>query len=911
MKKGMSKKVASLVVIGTLLSSNIVYADALIQKDESVYVTLTEDGAVKEQIVSDWLHIDNPEGKIEDKSSLQDIKNIKGNEKPDKNGENLVWNTDKKDIFYQGKTDKNLPLEMSIKYELDGQSVNPKDIVGKSGKLKLKIKYKNTSYKTVNIKGENRKIYTPFTTVTVVNLPIDKFNNVKINSGEMVSDGNNQVVTFIALPGLKESLNINKDVDEALDLKDELEITADVENFEMGPIMVTATPKIPEVKEFKEAKNFDELFDGLDKLKDASSKLEDGSLKLKDGSLKLRDGLNLAKEKVDGVQGKMNNEQDKLALIKSQANVEQERKLINHAYFAKDLDTSLLDLGMVFANSDVQKLIEKSLNDYKALNIKSIMQLPAVKKLMAEQNINNMNKLMNDADKLSKIDRNKLKPLMGVLQHSDSLVALANDASKFYNGIDISKIDPLIKLAQNKDAILKLASDANDLGKVFKSEQLKSIMGLAQNKEKVAGLLKSTDELSKIDLQNMKKFLQAQNLGAQQFIQATAFLENQEKVKNLQGNIQASESLTKEEKQELMVLIQASTSMRQGMIASSAKMNGLSSKLNELEVLQQNLKEISPALKALPNSMDYVASTIMPKANGLFNQMEKMAPALQKVQGSMQYIDSLMPQITKLQGEFQKNKPVIEGAQKALNPETMAYIKEITPMLASMQKDLDANEENIKNIKILMKSVNGNGDLKNKLNALEKDLNKARPIVNKFEKSLTKEQMAQIKNSPKLIGKLKSMQQDLKDSEKILQVIKSSLEQNNVEQARKLINALPSLSEGVGKLANGSNELYNGLDTLSSGMKKFNDEGINKLYSELKDKTSDVEKLIDIKDNIVKLSNDYGTFTGVTNNMDAKVKFVMKTDEIKIPEKKQEVKQIETEDKGGFINWIKKIFHIK
>lgn len=900
MKKGMSKKVISLVMVGTILSSNAVYAKELIQKDESVYVTLGVEGEVKEKIVSDWLHRDDANGNIEDKTLLKDIKNVKGEEKPDIQGDKLIWNTDKKDIFYQGKTDAELPIAVSIKYELDGQEVKPKDIVGKSGKIKIKVDYENKSYKTVNVKGEDRKIYTPFTTATVVNLPMDKFSNVKVNSGEVVSDGNNQAITFIALPGLKESLSINKDVEDLIDLKNSLEITAEVKNFEMGPIMMTATPKIPEVKEFKDAKNFDELFEGLDKLKDASTQLEDGSFKLKDGSQKLKDGLNKANDKVSGVKGMMGKEQDKIALIKSQKNVEKERKLIEDAFFAKDL-------GKVFQDENVEQFIEASLADYEKLGINSIMQLPSVKELVEKENRGKIKKLKDDGEKLLDVDMGKLQPLMNVLQYSDSLGKLANNASALYNGIDISKIDPLIKLAQNKDVILKMAKDANDLGTYLKADQLKPIMGLANNKDKVQGLINASSEL----ITSMKQFLDAQSTGAMKFIKATEFLGKDETQKNLIGKINASTSLNDEEKVQLCTLVNTSSEMRSGLIAANPKIGEAKKNLEKLSVLQGNLKEVSPLLAALPASMDYVTSTVMPKANELFKEMDGINSHLNGVEGSIQYIEAIMPQLKGFKGELDKNKDGIEVAKKALDPKTLNYVKELQQVVLSMKADLDANEKNIKNIKALMNAMNANGGIDgilNKINTLEKDINKAKRITNNIEKGLAKNN---VKNLSQLKNKVKSMQKDLNDSEKILEVTQSALEQKNIEQARSLINALPQLSSGVQQLADGSNQLYDGLDTLSAGMKKFNDEGVNKIYSELKGKTPDVEKLIDIKDNIVKLSNEYESFTGVTEEMEGKIKFVMKTDEIKLPEKKEEAKKEDKKEKGGFIAWIKNLFHIK
>ncbi|WP_392486247.1 hypothetical protein ACER0A_009435 [Haloimpatiens sp. FM7315] len=913
MKNCMSKKVMSLVMIGTILSSNMVYAKELVKKDESVYVNLSGNGSVKEEIVSDWLHVDNNQGEIQDISDLNDIKNIKSSETPEISGEKLIWKTDKKDIFYQGKTEKKLPIEVKISYYLNDEEVNPKDIAGKSGALKIKINYINKAYKTVNIKGENKKIYTPFTVMSIVNLPMDKFTNVKSNLGQIVSDGNNQAITSVVFPGLKESLNVSKEVNDLIDLKETLEITAEVKKFEMGPIMITATPKLPEVKGFEKAKNFEELFKGLDQLKDASSKLEEGSLKLKDGSKKLMDGLNEANDKVNKATDMMGKDKEKISLINSDYNVAKERKLIEDAFFAKDLDTSMLDLASVFSDPKVQKLLQKSMKDYKALNINSIMQLPSVKKLMSDENLNNMNKLVDDTDKLSKIDMKKLSPALEVLNYSDKLLELSSKASKLYNGIDLSKIDPLIKLAENKDSIIKIMKDSKDLEESTKSNKLKALTDLMSNKDKMKGLISETQELSKIDTENMKRFIEDQNEGALRFIGATTFLSNSQSKKELIASISEDNNLTREEKGELLTLIEASSQVREAMKASGSIMSSLKGNLEKLDSMKNNLKVISPILISLPSSMDYVSETIMPKTNELFRELQAVSPNMSKVPESMDYVSKIMPEINKLNVDLNKNKPLLDKVQKSLTPETLAYVKEITPVLMSMKSDLDVNEDNLKAIKILLKTAKFNGGMKAtvaKVSELQEDLDKAKPVIEKLQGNLTKADMNQMKNLPKLVQKVKEMQRDLKDSEKILEVVKSSLEQNNIEEARKLIDAIPSLSSGVQKLADGSKEIYNGMDKLSYNMGKFNKEGVEKLYTELKGKTKDVEKLLDIKNEIVKLSGDYETFTGVSKDQEGTVKFIMKTDEVKVKEVKVEKKEKAIEDEGGFVSWIKNLLHV-
>lgn len=288
-KKSIGKKIICIAITTAFLSSNIAYAKDMFKKDESVYVTLTSSGQVKETIVSDWLHTNEANVEIKDKSILNSIVNVKGYETPDSQGEKLIWKSEKQDIFYQGTTNKSLPIEVEISYMLDGNEISPQELGGKSGKVKIDIKFINKESHTVNIKGKNKTLYTPFTAIAVLNMPIDNFSSVKISSGEVVSDGNNQVVTFIGFPGLQESLGIDR---KTIDLPSRVEITADASNFKMGPIMITATPQIPDTGKLKSAHDINELIDGIKQLKDASGKLSKGTGMIADGQRQVADNIN-------------------------------------------------------------------------------------------------------------------------------------------------------------------------------------------------------------------------------------------------------------------------------------------------------------------------------------------------------------------------------------------------------------------------------------------------------------------------------------------------------------------------------------------------------------------------------------------------------------------------------------------
>ncbi len=251
-------------------------------KDETVYVLAGSDGSVKKIIVSDWIKNEIAGSKINDKTELTDIENVKGNETYTLNSDNVtVWDAEGNDIYYQGNIDKELPVSLTISYKLDGKSVTADEIKGKSGKATIRFDYKNNQYETVNIDGKNEKIYVPFAMLTGMLLDSDTFRNIEVSNGKLINDGDRTAVVGIAFPGLQENLAIDKD---KLELPDYVEITADVTDFTLGTTVTIATNEI--FNEFDTSK-----LDNLDKITDSVNQLTDGMNQLLDGSSALYEGL--------------------------------------------------------------------------------------------------------------------------------------------------------------------------------------------------------------------------------------------------------------------------------------------------------------------------------------------------------------------------------------------------------------------------------------------------------------------------------------------------------------------------------------------------------------------------------------------------------------------------------------------
>lgn len=245
-------------------------------KDETVYVKVDDAGNQKDVTVSDQLKNISSLGTIDDVSDLKDIKNVKGDETFSENNGKLVWQGDKKDICYQGTTTKKIPVGMKVTYELDGKKVSADDLEGKSGHLKIHYEYQNTS-------ADSGK-YTPFLMATGLLMDGEKFSNVTVDNGKVISDGDRDIVIGMGLPQLKEQLtSVSSKVDD-LDIPDSFTVEADVTDYEKVEAVTVATNEV-----FNEVGT--DKFGSLDELKDSMTELQDASNKLVSGSGQLKDGL--------------------------------------------------------------------------------------------------------------------------------------------------------------------------------------------------------------------------------------------------------------------------------------------------------------------------------------------------------------------------------------------------------------------------------------------------------------------------------------------------------------------------------------------------------------------------------------------------------------------------------------------
>lgn len=292
-------KVVGSVVLSAVMAGSMMPVTAFAQsndenpteKTETVYSVLNSDGSISDTIVSSWLHDEDGINNIKETLNLTDVKNIKSNEKPSKDGNTYTWNAKGNDVYYEGTATKQLPVSVKIRYELDGQEMSAKDMEGKSGHLKLTISFTNNYSEVKNINGKSIVIHPSYLAGGMLNMSTGKFSNVKCESGKIVNDGTNEMLAFANIPGLNETLKsagLDK-VNNQLGISDDVTVEADVNDFDLGSIMVGMTNEIDLASELGEIGSVSELTDGVNQLIEADNQLIDGSKQLYDGTTQLKE----------------------------------------------------------------------------------------------------------------------------------------------------------------------------------------------------------------------------------------------------------------------------------------------------------------------------------------------------------------------------------------------------------------------------------------------------------------------------------------------------------------------------------------------------------------------------------------------------------------------------------------------
>lgn len=608
------------------------------EKTETVYAFADGDGKISKTIVSSWLHDEDGISGIQETLQLKDVKNVKGDEEPQIDGDTYTWSVNGPDVYYQGTAAKQPPVTMEILYKLDGKEIKASALEGKSGHLQTTVRFHNNEAKAVQVNGKNAVLHPVFLAGCMMDLDHEVFSNVRCSQGKTINDGDKEFLLFAALPGLKQTLEtagledlISKTGLENA-VQDDITIEADVKDFKL-PALYAALSNEFDLKELKDIDSMDDLtgqakqlFEGADQLKDGASQLSDGMGQLKNGIAPLSaagpqmavlaDGMtqldtgagSLAKGVRDYTYGVSQLKDGSQQLYQISGGVSTMRQTINAKGSLKDGAHQLAN-GLDQLNQQVSSLDASQLSALKEQLDQAMNALQQLSGLLDKdlQTLSSMKQSMNQLE-------SQVQSLAGSIQTSASSIAdsVQSDAQKIaannqkiaeLNGsIESSKSSASASIAQAQNELQAIKAANPDLDTTALETALasaaSSINGISMQEP-----LAQLDGINPQDLQTLTGSLQSlqQLSGAlDQSMQTLNGLKN-----DLDTSIQTLSQLKAQAEQ----------------ITSSDQFNAL---LHQLEALKQAVFQLDAGAKSLSDGIDQLddsLGTLEVKSTAAFDQL--------------------------------------------------------------------------------------------------------------------------------------------------------------------------------------------------------------------------------------------------------------------------------------------------
>ncbi len=473
--KNLKKLGLALIIGGALFTSSPLNTYALI-KDETVYTKLNYDGTINNTLVNTKLINNENLEEIEDYTILNDILNLSNDNTYKPYKDRIIWNSYKSDITYRGTTTKTLPITTNVTYYLNDIETNLNDMIGKSGKIKIVVKYQNTDKHIVKINGKNESLYTPFMVMlgTIID---DEYNkNISVSNGKVINNGINNIIIGIATPGLYESLNLNE-----LKKTDTITISFDTTKFELASIYSVATPKTitsSDVNDFKDLNSLyskvNDLQSGIDKIQTGVKDLSSGSSTLDVGIKELNNGIiyaNTMFQEIKAGSASLNNGINKLAntldamMLQVNSIMTDANTLMNsfNANTLNDLTT------LIKANDSTIKEFEVLINSLPDDIKQQIMTPDMTIKLasLSKLHTNNEKTIKNLNDISAKLNsiKNEIVSLQNKISNikalQDGVNTLKNGANNLTIGIEAFDTQALKTLVSGSNSLKNGASSLN------------------------------------------------------------------------------------------------------------------------------------------------------------------------------------------------------------------------------------------------------------------------------------------------------------------------------------------------------------------------------------------------------------------------------------------------------------------
>ena len=820
--------------IADKLMDSVSLKDNDADKDESVYLISDANGNVNKTIVVDHLKNKDKKDTLEDASNLSDIENVKGKEKFTQGGDKLTWQAGGKDIYYQGTATEEPPVTQKVTYYLDGKEISPEDLAGKSGKVKIRFDYTNTTSYTEKVNGEKQTVSVPFAAITGLVFG-DGFENIEVTNGKAEVSNSSSVVLGYALPGLKDSLGIKDgDLDGDVNIPEYMEMTADVENFSMPAAMTF----VVNASDYVSTDGIDtsDLDDMINDLKDASTQLQDGSKTLAEGTDTLADGLSTLQSKlgtfasgVGTLQSGLKTYTDGVSTLSGGLNT-----LGNSTGALVDgADKLNSGAGQLASGSATLKDGLKSYTDGASQLNTGLNQLNENTGSLATgvTSLNDGAKTLSD----------------GINAANKGAAGVSAGAAQLKTSIDTAKTgaDSLAAGAKQVDeGVGQLTQSLSDMPETIKTNINKTLEPL--NELNVGTLFKT---LGYIDTDKIT----ADNVSAA----ADAAVNNAEKI------IKAlTTSMNDPDPSATYSKIVVGLSQGKGAVSVYSAVNqSVIDSASTVQALKDGSAKVSDGASSLDAGLGQLsdgASELSSGASDLAKGTTQLATGATELQTGTQSLADKLPELTKgitslVNGsnELVKNNDTLNVGATALN----AGASQLSAGTQSLMNSVPTLTSGIKQL------VDGS----NTLVANNDTLNAGATALNAGASQISAGTQSLMNSVPTLTSGIKQ----LVDGSNTLVANNAQLNSG----ASQLADGTNQIVSGVDQLTTGSKTLSEGAHTLADGMVQFNEEGINKILDayngDLKPFTNKLQAVIDA-------GEEYQTYSAIADGQTGSVKFIYK-----------------------------------
>lgn len=244
------------------------------KKDEVIYVKADASGDVEGMYAVN--KFEAGAGDVDDPADYTSVQNLSTRQTLTQVGDTVAVEVgDGEPFYYQGdlESGRELPWDISIAYYLDGKAVQPQDLAGQSGTLRMEVSIDSLTDADAEGVSDFANSYLVQAQGT---FDASKFAIDDAGDAMIATSGNNTVVSCMVLPGESQTFTIEG---QATDFESE--------GWQVACMSLSMAIDISEA-------DTSQLTEKADELKDATGELSSGASELNDGASSLMDGANSA-----------------------------------------------------------------------------------------------------------------------------------------------------------------------------------------------------------------------------------------------------------------------------------------------------------------------------------------------------------------------------------------------------------------------------------------------------------------------------------------------------------------------------------------------------------------------------------------------------------------------------------------